>query len=104
MYELHLSEVQYLNLHALSVLSRMISTNPVGACATFGIHRERLDTLATLLTPQRIFATVSGGRDESLVLLRDNAIPLLSAPSGLVAPLCSAHPVGLADHAGPQGG
>jgi hypothetical protein len=102
MYELHLSEVQYLNLHALSVLRRMIATDPVVACATFGIHRERLQTLGALLTPARIFATVSSGRDESLVVLRDNAIPLLSVPSGLVAPLCSAHPVGL-EQAGTRG-
>jgi hypothetical protein len=99
MHELHLSEVQYLNLHALCVLSSMLAGNPVGACATFGVHRDRLEPLRPLLTPQRILATVSSGRDDSLVRLREDAHTLLSAPSGLIAVLSSAHPLGLADSA-----
>ena len=47
-------------------------------------------------------ALLDGNDAESLVLLRDNAIPLLSVRSGLVALLSSAHPVGL-EQAGTQG-
>lgn len=82
-----LSEVQYLNLVALTILHDAILRDPVAACTTFGLHRDELETLEPLLALDRIVAAVVNAGNESLVALREDALTLLSRPAPLVGAL-----------------
>jgi hypothetical protein len=82
-----MSEVQYLNLIALTILHDAIVRDPVAACTTFGLHRDELETLEPLLAPERIVAAVVNAGNESLVSLREDALTLLSRPAPLVGAL-----------------
>jgi hypothetical protein len=89
MNSLSLSEVQYLNLVALTILRDAIVRDPIAACMTFGLRREELDALEPLLAPERILAAVANAGKESLIALREDAAALLSRPAPLVGALAA---------------
>jgi hypothetical protein len=89
MNSLALSEVQYLNLIALTVLRDSIVRDPIAACTTFGLHRDQLEALEPLLAPERILAAIANSGHESLIALREDAAALLSRPTPLVGALAA---------------
>ena len=89
MNSLSLSEVQYLNLVALTILRDAIARDPIAACTTFGLRRDELEALEPLLAPERILAAVANSGNESLIALREDAATLLSRPAPLVGALAA---------------
>ena len=84
-----LSQVQYLNFVVLTLLRETIARDPVQACAAFGLHRDQLEQLEPLLSPDRIVAAVANGGPECLLTPRGDLVALLSRPVPLVGALGS---------------
>jgi len=84
-----LSQVQYLNFVVLTLLRETIARDPVQACAAFGLHRDQLEQLEPLLSPDRIVAAVANGGPECLLTPRGDLVALLSRPVPLVGALAS---------------
>jgi hypothetical protein len=87
-----LSTVQYLNFVVLTLLRETIARDPVQACAAFGLHRDQLEQLEPLLSPDRIVAAVANGGPECLLTPRGDLVALLSRPVPLVGALASVSP------------
>lgn len=85
-----LTPQQYANLLLLMLLREQGQTDPVAACAAFGITRAQLDAILPKLSAEQLLPAVASSGNELFFHARPNLGTLLQSPAPLVGVLLAA--------------
>ena len=86
-----LSDVQYVNLNALTAIKIGILQDRVATCCRFALNAAQADLLASLSVDQ-IWAIVANVGPATLFPPRQDLLRLLQTPLPLAGPLAAAQP------------
>jgi hypothetical protein len=91
MNSIQLSDVQYINLSALTAIRIGIQQDKASACVRFSLDASQADLLGQLSTEQ-IWAIVTNVGPATLFPPRHDLLRLLQTPLPLTAPLAAVRP------------
>lgn len=98
MNHVHLSDVQYFNLSALTAIKIGMQQDKISTCCKFGLNAAQAEHLGSLRMEQ-IWAIVANVGPTSLFPPRPDLLTLLQTPLPLAGPLASVRlPVSIDDN------